>query len=311
MIFHVPVQIGSGALISRWFIRKRGRAIGLTYLAGALGGIVTVQVASLAISHWSIGAAWSSLGVLVLAISVLPSALLIVENPEDIGLQPDNLPLNRTGATPGASASDAGKGGVDWSLREAMGTRALWLLACVVGILFMVQAGISVHIGAYFLDRGLSLSAVANAITINAAVNAIASLMWGASVERITIRWAMTGLLVLSASTSVALLSASSLATAFGVAALLGIVAAGGNVVPPIAFASFYGRRSIGSIRGVGETGVQVGQTVGALFSGIVFDSSGSYLIAFLVFSALSLVGAAVANSLNPPILGGPRPADI
>jgi MFS family permease len=175
----------------------------------------------------------------------------------------------------------------------------------------MVQAGISVHIGAYFLDRGLSLSAVANAITINAAVNAIASLMWGAIVERITIRWAMTGLLVLSASTSVALLSASSLATAFGVAALLGIVAAGGNVVPPIAFASFYGRRSIGSIRGVGETGVQVGQTVGALFSGIVFDSSGSYLIAFLVFSALSLVGAAVANSLNPPILGGPRPADI
>ena len=311
VIFHVPVQIGSGALISRWFIRKRGRAIGLTYLAGALGGIVTVQVASLAISHWSIGAAWISLGVLVLAISVLPSALLIVENPEDIGLQPDNLPLNRAGATPGASASDAGKDGVDWSLREAMGTRALWLLAGVVGILFMVQAGISVHIGAYLLDRGLSLSAVANAITINAAVNAIASLMWGAIVERITIRWAMTGLLVLSASTSVALLSASSLATAFGVAALLGIVAAGGNVVPPIAFASFYGRRAIGSIRGVGETGVQVGQTVGALFSGIVFDSSGSYLIAFLVFSALSLVGAAVANSLNPPILVGPRPADI
>ena len=114
VIFHVPVQIGSGALISRWFIRKRGRAIGLTYLAGALGGIVTVQVASLAISHWSIGAAWISLGVLVLAISVLPSALLIVENPEDIGLQPDNLPLNRAGATPGASASDAGKDGVDW-----------------------------------------------------------------------------------------------------------------------------------------------------------------------------------------------------
>ena len=129
VIFHVPVQIGSGALISRWFIRKRGRAIGLTYLAGALGGIVTVQVASLAISHWSIGAAWISLGVLVLAISVLPSALLIVENPEDIGLQPDNLPLNRAGATPGASASDAGKDEVDWSLREAMGTRALWLLA--------------------------------------------------------------------------------------------------------------------------------------------------------------------------------------
>ena len=60
VIFHVPVQIGTGALISRWFIRKRGRAIGIIYLAGAVGGIVTVQIASLAISHWSIGAAWIS-----------------------------------------------------------------------------------------------------------------------------------------------------------------------------------------------------------------------------------------------------------
>ena len=92
VIFHVPVQIGTGALISRWFIRKRGRAIGAIYLAGAVGGIVTVQIASLAISNWSIGAAWISLGVLVLAVSVLPSTLLIVDRPETIGLHPDNQP---------------------------------------------------------------------------------------------------------------------------------------------------------------------------------------------------------------------------
>ncbi|GIT01433.1 MAG: hypothetical protein CM1200mP27_00580 [Chloroflexota bacterium] len=57
----------------------------------------------------------------------------------------------------------------------------------------MTQAGISVHVGAFFLDRGLTLTAAANAITINAAVNALASLIWGAIIERITVRLAMTG----------------------------------------------------------------------------------------------------------------------
>ena len=300
VIFHVPVQIGTGALISRWFIRKRGRAIGAIYLAGAIGGIVTVQIASLAISNWSIGAAWISLGVLVLAIAVLPSTLLIVDRPEAIGLHPDDQP-------PGSS-EDCGelepgsRGEVDWTPRQAMRTRALWLLTVVVGVLFMAQAGISVHVGAFFLDRGLSLTAAANAITINAGVNAFASLMWGAIIERTTVRVAMTGLMFLSATCSLSLLAVTSEGSAFVVAALLGLVAAGGNVIPPVAFASYFGRRSIGSIRGISETGVQVGQTIGALFSGLVFDLSESYAAAFITFAALGLVSALVVNYSRPPV---------
>ena len=111
----------------------------------------------------------------------------------------------------------------------------------------------------------------------------------------------MVGLMVMSALTSLTLLFVTSHSTAFAVAALLGIVAAGGNVIPPVAFASYYGRRSIGSIRGVGETGVQVGQMIGALFSAVVYDLSGSYVIAFLTFFAVGLVGAVVVSSSNPP----------
>ena len=88
-------------------------------------------------------------------------------------------------------------------------------------------------------------------------------------------------------------------------AALLGLVAAGVNVIPPVAFASYFGRRSIGSIRGISETGVQVGQMIGALFSGLVYDLSGSYATAFITFAFLGLVGALVINSSRPPIRAG------
>ena len=305
VIFHVPVQIGAGAVVSRWFIGKRGRAIGVIYLAGAAGNILGIQIASLVISHWSISAAWIALGITVFAVSVLPAALLIVERPEDIELEPDGLPSSSSATAPGTVALDLQsppkQGEVDWTLREAMGTRSLWILTGVVGALFLIQAGVSVHIGAFFQDRGLSLTVVATAITINGIVNAVGSLVWGAVIERTPVRWAMAILMVLTAGSSLALLSVHSVIAAFAVSAVIGIIGSGGNVIPPVAYASYFGRRSIGSIRGIGETGVQIGQTIGPVLSGLVFDINGSYQIAFLTFAVLALVGAGVVSLSGPP----------
>ena len=139
IIFHVPVQIGSGAVVSRWFVRKRGRAIGLIYLAGAVGGIVFIQIASLAMLQSGVAAAWIAMGVVVLAVSVVPSALLIVDRPEDIGLVPDGDTASeqRPKDTPKASAIRAATGTPvnygtyeDWTPRAAMRTVALWVIWC-------------------------------------------------------------------------------------------------------------------------------------------------------------------------------------
>ena len=304
VVFHVPVQIGSGAVVSRWFIRKRGRAIGLVYLAGAAGNILGIQIASLVISHWSISAAWIALGITVVAVSVLPAALLIVERPEDLGLEPDGLQPNAATALEKETTelpTTPNHGETDWPLREAMGTKALWVLTGVVGALFLIQAGVSVHIGAFFQDRGLSLTLVATAITINGIVNAIGSLVWGATIERIPVRWAMGLLMVITAGSTIALLGVHSVTTAFIVSAVIGIVGSGGNVIPPVAYASYFGRRSIGNIRGVGETGVQIGQTIGPVLSGLAFDINGSYKVAFLIFAVLALIGAGLIVLSKPP----------
>ena len=304
VVFHVPVQIGSGAVVSRWFIRKRGRAIGLVYLAGAAGNILGIQIASLVISNWSISAAWVALGITVVAVSVLPATLLIVERPEDLGLEPDGLstgPGTTLDMETRKSLSAPSQAEIDWTLREAMGTKALWVLTGVVGALFLIQAGVSVHIGAFFQDRGLSLTLVATAITINGIVNAIGSLVWGATIERIPVRWAMGLLMLITAGSTLALLAVHSVTTAFIVSSVIGIVASGGNVIPPVAYASYFGRRSIGNIRGVGETGVQIGQTIGPVLSGLAFDLNGSYQVAFITFAVLALLGAGLISFSKPP----------
>jgi len=301
IIFHVPVQIGSGAVVSRWFIRKRGRAIGVLYLSGAIGGIVCIQIASIALSNWGVGAAWIALGVTVLGVGVLPSALLIVDRPEDVGLEPDGLPSRASKSITVDLQPTQDPIEIDWTLREAMGTKSLWIMVGVVGTLFMTQAGVSVHIGAFYQDRGFSITAVASAITINGIVSGIGSLVWGAIIERAPVQRVMVVLMVLSAISTFLLFTVHSLAAAFAVSAVIGVVAAGGNVIPPVAYASYFGRRSIGSIRGVGETGVQVGQTIGPLLSGLAFDINGSYKVAFLTFAIVSLIGSVVIATASPP----------
>ena len=313
IIFHVPVQIGSGAVVSRWFIRKRGRAIGLMYLAGAVGGIVFIQIASLAMSQSGVAAAWIAMGIAVLAVSVIPSALLIVDRPEEIGLVPDGR-LESRPDTPAKSAVLEARGTpddydmeVDWTPRDAIRTPALWVMVGVTGSLFMIQAGVSVHVGAFYQDRGMSLTIAATAITINGVVSAVGSLVWGAVIDRTPVRWGMAFLMALSAVSTALLLSVDTMVAAFTVSAVIGFVAAGGNVIPPVAYASYFGRRSIGSIRGIGETGVQIGQTVGPLLSGMAFDLNGSYVIAFVTFAFLAALGSIVVGLSRPPQRDGLR----
>ena len=46
VVFHTPAPIGASTVVSRWFIRKRGRAIGLIFLCGAIGGLVFAILAA-------------------------------------------------------------------------------------------------------------------------------------------------------------------------------------------------------------------------------------------------------------------------
>ena len=126
VVFHTPAPIGASTVASRWFIKKRGRAIGVIFLCGAIGGLVFTILTAQMIEHFGIKAAWLSLGIVVLAVSVAPALFLVVERPEDIGLLPDN----DQDSPPGSSDSQETTGPSDdsWTVAEALKTRSFWIL---------------------------------------------------------------------------------------------------------------------------------------------------------------------------------------
>ena len=199
VIFSSPIQIGSSVLVSHWFVRMRGRSSGILFSSHSVGLVLFPLIASVVIGVSGWRDAWLVLGVLVWAIALVPTMLLIVQQPEDVGLRPDgDAPAGiagsgETGVASFGPASTPTQEEPVWTLREAMRTPALWMFAAATGMTFLVQAGVNTHLAAYLRDQGLTAAFAGFGISMNAAVMGVGSIFWGWITERIPARYVMAG----------------------------------------------------------------------------------------------------------------------
>ena len=115
-------------------------------------------------------------------------------------------------------------------------------------------------------------------------------------------RYVFAAVALVMAAASALFLKVDSSAEALAIASLFGFGVGGIIVLPPVAFADYFGRPSLGAIRGVTEPFVSLGQAIGAVFSGVIFDVTESYGAAFLTFAALSALTILVLLAARPPV---------
>ena len=311
VVFHTAAPIGASTVASRWFIRMRGRAIGVIFLCGAIGGVVFTMLAAVVIDNHGVAAAWISLGVVTLAVALLPNLLLVEERPESLGLTPDG----EAGGRPHPNPLPEGEGiltprqeGDSWTAREAMRTASFWILVVMGFATFFVHAGVNVHIAAYLRDQGLSLTNAASVVTASWVVSALGSVGWGWMMERVPARLMYSGMMALLSGAVLLLFLANNIVGAFSAAVLIGLVAAGGNITPAVVYADYYGRASLGKIRGIGEIGVLLGQSIGPLLAGLIFDLRGSYTLIFIAYAATASAGSLLVLNARRPARQTPSP---
>ena len=291
VIFSSPVVIGASVVVSRWFVRMRGRANGILFASHSIGLVAFPMIASAVMAtSWGWQGAWIVLGVLVFVISLGPVSLLIVQRPEDLGLRPD-------GDREELASEVEGQAGVEaepaWTLKAAMKTPALWMLALGVGTLFLVQAGINTHLAAFLRDQGLDAVFAGIGISLTAAFMGVGSLSWGWIAERYPVRYVLAGVAAAVAVPAALFLTADTTAEALIYSGLFGFGVGGMLSVPPVAYADYYGRQSLGTIRGVTEPFTSLEQAVGSVAAGVVFDVYNSYsfaLVAFAILGGLTMV---------------------
>ena len=302
VLFSSPLNIGPSVVVSRWFVRRRGRATGMLFLSHSLGMITFPLIAGLVIKYRGWEDAWIVLGVLVWVLALGPVSMLIRQSPESVGLLPDgDLPEQPGAGNDVATAVEE----VSWTLREAMRTPTLWLLALATGSLFLLQSGTNIHQGAYFLDQGLGVGVSAATLSVNAVFTGAGSLFWGWLVDRVPVRFTYAGVALMMAVALVLFPSADSAIEALVVAAIFGAAVGGILVVPVVAYANYFGRRSLSVIRGVTEPFVSLGQAIGAILSGAIYDVTGSYKDAFLILAILGFATIGMLLLTRAPVRPG------
>ena len=302
VVFHTSAPIAASTVISRWFVRMRGRAIGALFVCNAAGGILFTMLAAILIGQHGVNVAWAAIGVVVLAVSVLPNLLLVVERPEEMGLGPDGENDESTAPLAGARGDVAPE--ESWTAGEAVRSTAFWALLMVGLVHFFIHTGVSVHIAAYLRDQGLSAANAAAAVSFSWAVSGVSAVLWGWALERVQPRLLYSIIMVCLAGTSLVLMFVPGALGAYCAAFLIGTLSAGGLVVPAVVYGDFFGRAHLGTIRGIGETGVLIGQAAGPLFAGLMFDLRGSYTLVFTVYAAMACAGILL-------VLGARRPVKV
>jgi len=272
-----------------------------------LGSAATTLIFQFLVIHYGWRSAFLALGLAFLILVVVPAAIFLRRQPEDLGMHPDGIPPSLRSDKAVASGSQALlTGESSWSRADALRTTTLWLLVVGVFLASLGTGGIAFHTVAYFTDVKIAPAAAAGALSVMALSGALGNGIWGALAERMSPRSLSVTTTVLSAASVALLMQVGSPIMAYAFGILFGISARGGTaVLNQIMIAHYFGRRSFGAISGVLEPFHKGGLGVGALIAGVGFDWSGNYRGVFLFFLASYLVSAVLVFFARRPERSG------
>ena len=292
------LEIALVATVANWFIRRRGRAMGLLSVGTRAGMALTPLVVLLFISLFDWRAAFLALGVLIVVVALVPSWRWIRRRPEDLGLRPDGDPPAARLATAAAGAAHDPR----WTVGEAIRTRPFWLLLIGSSALMFVNGAVNLSMASHLGDNGIGRGTAITVITLWAVMGMVGGVVGGELRERVAIRLALSASVLFLSGGIVMLLAVQNVWMAFLFAIAHGL--AFGALLPllQVVFADYFGRWSVGAIRGV-TAPVQFGvNALGPLAATLVFDSRGSYDLIFVVFVLLALAAALLFLFARPPV---------
>jgi MFS family permease len=280
--------------VANWFHLKRPRAMGLVAMSVPLGSAALSLIYQLFVTHYGWRSAFLALGVSLWLLVVIPGAIFLRRQPEDLGLAPDGLPPPSQYDDAISLQRERHKTGLElsWTRGEAMRTSALWLLVASAFLASIGTGGIAFHTVAYFTDRSIAPGVAAGALSVMALSGAMGNGLWGALAERMQPRRLSVTTMLIAAGAVALLTQVRQPFTAYIFAVLFGVNARGAAVLTQILLARYFGRRSYGAISSVLDPFHKGGLGLGALFAGLVFDFTGNYQTIFLIFMGSYVLSA-------------------
>jgi predicted MFS family arabinose efflux permease len=285
-------QVMGSVAVSRWFVRRRGRAMGIVMMGASSSGLLFVTLHTVLIATLGWRAAYQVQAALTALLIAGPAFLLMIEQPEAVGVSDSGPPV----AAPGAVPAEA----YDWTIRQAVRTRAFWMTLLGVMLGSFTVMGYFAHAVPILESHGYPRSLASTAWAVFFVTGILAKFVWGFAIERLSVRYSLLICMLAEAAGLVLLLSVRSPTGLFIWAVLTGLGHGPFLQLLAMVWADYFGRKSIGRLYGVVQPFVVIGGSLGPWMAGLLFDARQSYETFLLLCIAL-VVTAAVVFALDPP----------
>jgi len=289
---HIP----SSTIVSNWFEKRRGTAIGIMSTGIGAGGFAMAPV----IGGYLIPNFGWSVSYLVLAVFtwvlIIPLVLSVIKaKPADMGLHPDGRQTPET--APATEPQPFTANGS--SLREALATSGFWLAAVSYLTGGFSSVGIVQNQAPYLEDIGLPVAMVAGALSGVGLGSLIGKFFFGWLCDRIPAKYAYSIALGLQAAGIIMLMSvkpASPPVTIWLYVAMIGLGSGGWLPTMSILVSTNFGLIAYGTIFGMINLAQSIGVATGPLLMGYMYDTMGTYSRGFIIL--LSLYAVAIPTIL-------------
>jgi len=300
----VPLQVGIG----NWFIKKRGRAGGTQAVFSGLSGVLVLPLIAwlITVVDWRMTCL---IGGIVMLVFGLPLVWFFVrpQRPEYYGMLPDGA------STSGNEDEDITAKGLryaaevkefDFTFRQAIKTRTFWLLIVATSCHILAMPSINLHGVPFLTDIGFDPLQASGILALMVGVSIPARLVGGFLIDRVNkehMRFVMAGAYLLQALGFGLFLFHQTESMIYAWFVIYGLgMGIGFSLMLPLRV-RYFGRKSIGSIMGIGRTLALPVGILAPIWVGWMYDNTGSYIFAFTIVAGLLAFSGVLAAFILPP----------
>ena len=287
--------------VSKWFVVKRGQALGWTSMGVSMAGFFwPTFTAGVLIEPLGWRTSWMVLSACLAAI-LIPSALLMRRRPEDHGMQPDGGSAQLTREQIRSAQHDE-----DTSLtrNEALRTTCFYLIVLIFGISVVGIFAILLN-GVLFLnEHGFTSVEAAAAVAAFSLLSMVTKPPWGWMLDKFDTRVVGFASFALGAFGFILVIQAAPSGDWWLIAGALAVMGfgIGGNIpIQDMFWAEYFGRRYLGAVRSVGFPIAMGINAITPLAVALSYDLIGTYDYAFYMCAAFWAGSAFLCLMLRLP----------
>lgn len=292
----LPVQ----TIIMQWFNINRATALGITTTGAAVGGIIALPLYTWVIettgswrSGWLTGMAFAIVG--------LALTFFVVNKPSDMQQTADGVDSDQSSGQSQAKTAKTYRSPEDWNLRDALATPGLYILAVAMVCYLTPVILVNTHGVLHLTDIGftqMDAVSVLGAILFGSALSRIPGGWVG---DRIEPRFVLLFAFLLQLGAFWGLWKPSGTEMAITAAVMFGISVGIQMSLFPIVLGNYFGAGSFATINGAVGPVLVLFVALVPVSGGYVFDSFGSYDLAFIAMGCVHLLGAVLSLVMLPP----------